>query len=284
MPLLLAMALLMQALSAWAMKGWSDELFSDRFEDAGKPVGCTIENWSSAVGLAPADAGTQDEPNGFRRYGGPCGLRVAVDGSPRYLIDYTPMSEGSYNARFYAFLDDAGTAPVDLMETLGSFDTFRVVFNWPSTNDLTLRIFDYTGAATNLTATGLGTGWHSIEVIWESDQLASIALLVDGVKIHSDSVDTSGLAVVETRLGNINGANSGGFINFDDFDSRRISWPGRLDEGDANDDGVIDVADLIAVSDEISDLGLAPGQPDCDENGSIDEADIECLVTRIDTL
>ena len=61
---------------------------------------CTVDNWTGAsTGVANADAGTQGGDN--RRYGGPCGLRVDLDGTARYVADDSPASESTYIARFY---------------------------------------------------------------------------------------------------------------------------------------------------------------------------------------
>src|SRR5690625_5139587 len=69
---------------------------------------CTVDNWDVQQGLADSDTGTQGANN--RRYGGPCGLRVGLDGSTKFVGDNSPNGEASYIARFYTFLDDVNTS------------------------------------------------------------------------------------------------------------------------------------------------------------------------------
>src|SRR5690625_7079908 len=63
---------------------------------------CTVDNWDVQEGLTNSDTGTQGANN--RRYGGPCGLRVTLDGTERYVGDDSPNGEAAYIARFYTFL------------------------------------------------------------------------------------------------------------------------------------------------------------------------------------
>lgn len=236
---------------------------------------CTISNWDDATGLADADTGTQGSSN--RRYGGPCGLRVDLDGTDRYLTDNSPASEGTYIARFYAFLDNAGSD--DLIMFADGGNNVQVWYNVPDAGDITLNVVD-SGAGNNfLTFPGVGSGWHSIELVWESAANAEIRFSVNGADDAVQTVDTSGITLTAARLGNVNGA-TGGAVDFDDFDSRRISRPGRLLRGDANNNGVVNLGDAIVVQAEVLGGGsgpFAPGQPDCNENGVINLGDAICI-------
>jgi hypothetical protein len=69
---------------------------------------------------------------------------------------------------------------------------------------------------------------------------------------------------------------TGGSVDFDDFDSRRVDRPGRLLVADANDSGDLTIADLFEVNNELGGSAFAAGQPDCDENGSITISDLFC--------
>src|SRR5690625_5110291 len=107
---------------------------------------CTVNNWDVQQGLTDSDTGTPSANN--RRYGGPCGLRVALDGTERYVVDESPNAENSYIARFYAFLNDAGTDPVLLFAaTDGAEDQVQVWYNSPQAGDVTLSVYDSTGTA-----------------------------------------------------------------------------------------------------------------------------------------
>ncbi|RFF30799.1 hypothetical protein [Wenzhouxiangella sediminis] len=243
---------------------------------------CTISNWAGgATNLADGDTGTQGASN--RRYGGPCGLQVDIDGTQRFVSDNSPQSETTYIARFYAFLDNAGSDPMIIFAADdGADDQIQVWYNFPNAGDLTLRVYDNGGGTNDLTESAVGSGWHSIEFAWDAAATSDIRFSVDGAADLTASPDTSGLAIVNAHLGNVDGtATGGGSVDFDDFDSRRIERPGRLLVGDANDDATINVFDISAIIDEVQTGTFAPGQPDCNEDGSINVFDISCLIDII---
>lgn len=239
---------------------------------------CTVQNWAGGqTGLSDADAGTQGSEN--RRYGGPCGLQVDVDGTARFVADDSPQSEGTYIARFYTYLDNAGGDAVQIFGADdGSQDQIQVWYNDPGAGDLTLRVYDNGGSAIDVTFNGVGAGWHSVEFVWEADASAQPLFSLDGTDQTGSALDTSGLSIVNAYLGNVSGANTGGTIDFDDFDSRRIDRPGRLVVADANDSGDVTSGDVTSLINELLDNGFAPGQPDCNENGEITSGDITCLI------
>lgn len=241
---------------------------------------CTVSNWQGgATNLTDGDTGTQGASN--RRYGGPCGLRVAVDGTARYVTDDSPQAEGTYIARFYTFLDNAGGNPVILFAADdGTDDQIQVWYNDPAAGDLTLRVFDNGGTPDDLTF-NVGSGWHSVELVWEADAAAQVLFSVDGDTDLSTTLDTSGLSIANAHLGNVNGAAGGGSLDYDDFDSRRIDRPGRLLLADADDNGTVDIFDAPVLRDELAGSAFAPGQPDCDENGEVDIFDATCLRDEI---
>lgn len=242
---------------------------------------CTITNWlGNETGVTDANAGTQGSSN--RRYGGPCGLRVPVDGSPHFVADNSPASESTYVARFYTFLDNAGTNPVLLFAADdGTNDQIQVLYNDPSAGDLTLSVRTSGGAYVDRTFAGVGSGWHSVEFVWAASGTAAIAFSVDGAADMTATIDTTGASIVNASLGNIDGAAGGGTIDFDDFDSRRESRPGRLTIGDANDDLSINSQDFVTVINEISGSSFAGGQPDCNEDGTINSQDFVCIINII---
>jgi len=241
---------------------------------------CVVSNWSSATVVTDADAGTQGASN--RRYGGPCGLRTP-GGAAAYVTDETPSAEGTYIARFYAFLDSAGTDPVIIYEaTDGTDERIRVWYNADNTGaaspgDLTLQVIDNVSANNFVTFTGVGSGWHSIEFTWEAAASADINFTVNGAADQTITLDTSGFQIADASLGNVDGGATG-TMDFDDFDSRRISRPGRLLVGDANDDEAVSIFDTIAIIGEFQSGVFAPGQPDCNEDGQVNIFDAICTI------
>lgn len=238
---------------------------------------CVVTNWDSATNLTNANAGTQGGAN--RRYGGPCGLRVAVDGTERIVTDNSPTAEATYIARFYTFLDNAGSNPIIIYAADdGAVDQVQVWYNFPAAGDLTLRTFDASAGTNDLTFNAVGPGWHSVEFVWEAAAAADILFSVNGAADLSTTIDTSGITLASAHLGNVNSAAGGTSIDFDDFDSRRISRPGRLLVGDANDSGGINAGDLGSVLAEINGVSFATGQPDCNENGAVNAGDLGCIL------
>lgn len=238
---------------------------------------CVVSNWNDATNLVDSDAGTQGVNN--RRYGGPCGLRTP-GGAVAYVTDETPSAEGSYIARFYAYLNNAGGGEAIIFEaTDGTDPRIEVVYDGaaPNGGDLILNVYDNVGAVPQpLSFTGIGPGWHSIELVWEAAAAADIRFSVNGGADVFTTVDTSGTVIAEASLGNVDGAATG-TMDFDDFDSRRISRPGRLVVGDSDDSGSLSFLDLFALNDELSPGGnFAPGQPDCNEDGGVTFLDLFC--------
>jgi hypothetical protein len=240
---------------------------------------CTVSNWTTPTNLSDADAGLQTGDGTNRRYGGPCGLQVDVDGTTRSVLTDTPQDESTYIVRFYTFLDNAGTGAVQLFnaDDGAGGDVVQVWYNFPAQGDLTLRVLD-AGGPTDMVQSGVSTGWHSVEFEWTAGASADIAYSVDGAADMVQTLDTSGQSVANAELGNLNGANTGGTVDFDDFDSRRIERPGRLMVGDANGDSTISGADNITLLIERNGGSYAAGQPDCNEDGEISGADNICLL------
>lgn len=243
---------------------------------------CTVANWTTPANLSDTDAGTQDDENGInRRYGGPCGLQVDIDGTTRSLLTDAPLDEVGFNVRFYTFLDNAGSDPILLFNAddgAGS-DLIQVWYNSPASGNLTLRVFD-AGGPTDFVETP-GSGWHSVEFAWAADVTADVRYSVDGETDIQQSLDTSGQTIANAEIGNLNGANTGGTVDFDDFDSRRSERPGRLLVADANGDGVVDIFDALDLRDELAETSFAPGQPDCEEDGDVDIFDALCLRDKL---
>lgn len=231
---------------------------------------CTVDNWDVQQGLTDSDTGTQGANN--RRYGGPCGLRVGLDGSTKFVGDNSPNGEASYIARFYTFLDDVNTSDPVMIFAAGDDNEDSLFEVSYEDGDLTLAVY----GATTETATfsDIGTGWHSVEVVWAAGEDTLFKMDEEGDLVVN--ADTSGQSIHYADLGNLNDAD-GGSIDFDDFDSRRSERPGRLLVGDANDDGVVNTFDIQAVGSEVTGSQYAAGQPDCNEDGLVNTFDIQCV-------
>jgi hypothetical protein len=251
---------------------------------------CVVSNWTGAVNLSDADAGVQGATN--RRYGGPCGLRAPVSGA--HVVDDSPLNEQAYKVRFYVYLDDVTTNdPIvifaaDNDEADTTYDAadnqIEVVYDADDSAGGTIMLSarDSGGTFQSTSVTGVGTGWHSVEIDWTQAASADIILNVDGGSDQTISgVDTSSVDIDNAFLGVPSGVASGGTVDFDDFDSRRTTRPGRLLVGDANNDGIINSQDFVVVINEIVGTSLAAGQPDCNEDGIINAQDFVCVINII---
>ncbi|NEZ03167.1 hypothetical protein G4Y73_03260 [Wenzhouxiangella sp. XN201] len=243
---------------------------------------CTTTNWLGGQTGSPT-VGKQDGDN--RRYGGPCGMRVALNGTAHYVTDDTPNAEETYIARFYVFLENPGTGPINLFaaDDGAGNDVIEVVFE---NGAITLYVEDQSGTPHAIPAGGVavGNGWHSVEFAWEQLGSAQISLNVDGAGEQTATVDTTGITIANAHLGNLNGAAGGGLVDFDDFDSRRSSKPGRLTVGDANADAAMGVGDLVAILSEMNEQSFAAGQPDCNEDGNVAVGDLVCVLDILNSL
>jgi hypothetical protein len=247
---------------------------------------CTVDNWQGgSPGLSNSDAGTPIDGN--RRYGGPCGLRVELGGSAAYVADDSPGGETTYIVRAYVYLDDITTGdPVVLFaaddDTGDSSYTaadaqIEVGYDADASSGgtLVLSVRDQGGSWVPLPAVdNVGTGWHSFELVWEQASSANIAFSVDGAADVTGNVNTTGITIENAFLGVLNPV-TGGSVDFDDFDSRRVDRPGRLCRGDTNGSDSVTQTDMLQIFGEVASGGtaLSGGQPDYNESGSVTQTD-----------
>lgn len=252
---------------------------------------CTLENWTSKIGETNMEVGTPANGSN-RRYSGPCGLKIGLNGEEAYLINAAPAAnaprdEDKFNVRFYFFLDDV-SSDVTFYQALDGTDaaiTATYVATGSNANNVSVR-FGPSAAAT-LSVGPVSAGWNSLEIQWVSDSSATLKAIL-GNALRTDvktatGIDTSTLKIDSARLGvsrAIVGSvpSSTGTIDFDAYDSRRgDDVPGRLVAGDANGSGSITIADLFVAQASRTDPEAAVGQPDCNEDGAVGIADLFCI-------
>lgn len=247
---------------------------------------CTLNNWSAKVGDTNLSAGTQGANN--RRYAGPCGLRVSLAGSEAYLTDNSPVAETVFNTRFYFFLNSV-TQDVSIFEALDGTDRAISATYDQSENKVNVVFQTGTGSTSSILSVGpVATGWNSLEIQWSSGATVTPKAILGNASgtdtQTSVAVDTSNFTIDSTKLGAINAlatVPTGGSIDFDDYDSRRDTVPGRLLAGDANSDGALNIFDVVAARNNILGNAVATGQPDCNEDGEINIFDVVCMRVKI---
>ena len=250
---------------------------------------CTIANWDDSTGSLFAG----DPGDGNKRYGGPCSLEVTLNGAAAWVENEfqqgtdpgVPLNEPRHISRFYAFFGDiSGSEQFVLYELYNTSDVSVMTLSFdPTTENI---VVNPAGGGTETLST-VPNRWHSIEVDWNVESAGSESVTVEvGTEagtsdqvIPITSTDSVGVA----RVGNVDGANTGGELYIDDFDSRRLSSPGRLCRGLTDPDRApagdgwqrINSDDRQAIFNEVATGGGFPagGQPDFNEDGLVNSDD-----------
>lgn len=258
---------------------------------AGVPAAaCTMSTWSSTSGSQGLSTGTPDA--GHRRFDGQCGLKVETDQQPRYVEDGSPEGETKYFARFYFFADDLelnGGDWVDLFAAYsgGSRPSPLLTVRLRQTGDgreLVLRTLDG-GRMTESSPVPIRRGWRGVAVSWaqaSGPANGQAELAVDGAtRATMAGLDNRGGVIDLARLGSVEAKGGQGDLYYDAFESRRKTPVDMLVSGDATGDETLDAADLVSVVNEINGKSLAQGRPDCNRDGVVDGADLDCLANEI---
>ena len=262
---------------------------------------CTIGNWAGgAFNASSLFAGTP--ASGNSRYGGPCSLRVSMNDGEAFVVDNSPIAEQEYITRFYfnpngnanAGLPMIIFAANDASNGTGD-DVMQLWYNVSSASPFTpaagaaTLVITEDGGSTQITVDASdirGSGWNSFEIVWGSGAAADITMSVNGGADQTVSGNTSNERVRSALLGFVadDGSNisSGTPVYFDDFDSRRLTRPGRLLACDADDNGLVNILDALDVLREIGpDEDLAAGQPDCNEDGTVNVLDALAILNIV---
>ncbi len=168
-------------------------------------------------------------------YWGVYGLAVTVSGQDTYVEDNSPLSEGEYHARFYV---NPNGVTIGSGQTVDLFDGYSNAVSGSPVFQVQMQ--ESSGAyQVRIGASGaystwytLASGWNAIEIEYTAVPLyGEMNLYVGGnLKGSLGNLNDGGSKVDLVRLGalNVQTANPGGTLYFDDFDSRRFSSPGLL--------------------------------------------------------
>lgn len=243
-------------------RGWLAALAVAGVAFAAPAMACTTANWSSESGAVLAGDPMAD---GVARYQGECGLEVTGTG---FVQDDRPAGIDRIVTRFYVLNDNTATATVysGFGDTGGGDERFNVTLD--SGGNVTLTD---TVSGANVSQSG-ATNWLSVEIDWgRGAGDGFISLSVNGQTAVEDTglSNDSGPSLSSVRLGNLNGAS--GALSFDSYESRRSTAVGRLCNCNANgsSDDVVNVQDMIVLSNEIGGASLASGTPDCNNDGGV---------------
>jgi hypothetical protein len=231
---------------------------------------CAINLWN---GVNTATAANTQEPtptNGFSRFSGKCGLRIAGAAAATYVEDISVSGATTYKARFYVFTgtaDTTGTGYVYLARSSGGApaDLIRIAYTG---GNLQTTVAGSTAAIANIPAAA--NLWHSVELEWANGTAQPFSITVQGLgaAVTQTGTVTQAATLGSVRLGLSAGAT--GIAQFDEYDSRRTTAPGRLNVCDVNNDGIVSIQDRIAINTEILNpisANLVIGQGDANRDG-----------------
>jgi hypothetical protein len=235
---------------------------------------CTVLNWdavSGAVVNGDSDAtGSVGSPPNFKRYAGPCSLKVTFGADAEWVENDQggALDEANYIARFYVYLTDVAGTNVPLFEAYDGTNAALFAVLYSDTLSIGL---DTDGDGAPDVSGAAQAGWNSVEVAYDGTTLSAS---INGAADISAATDLT-TNVASVRLGDIDGGVGSGVAYFDDFDSRRVSRPGRLCRGLTGDGTNLGLPDAFSIYDEFTSGPnlLAGGQPDYNEDGSVDLQD-----------
>lgn len=259
---------------------------------------CSVDRWSAQTGDNAFSVGQQTPTSQNKRFVGECGFRVSVAGTATFVTDNSPGTlglgtDGKYIVRFYAYLDQSESGPDPILLFAGasgpamdgSDDEVQIWYNWPSQQDLSMRVYHNGGETTSQALANVGSpgSWHAIGFEWEaSGNQDNVLFFVDDSFQDSLSVDTTNRTITLAHLGNVNAADNGTAVHFDDFDSRRSNRPELFQPWSVTGADSCTVTDIRALRNEVRTAGSAnpsfvAGVADCTADGSVNVTDIRCV-------
>lgn len=229
-------------------------------------LACQTTLWDGGVTDATAGGPTAD---GIARVSGLCGMKVtATDG---HVADNKPTGETTFISRFYFFPKNIAAGSHEIFvalsdQTDNNSDVFVISYD---SGNITV---DATAAGGNsVTVAADPTHWNLVEVAWTSGGTGELWVNSDALVDTATDTFTPGTGSIDrVVMGGPDGA------LFDDYESHRSLAVGSLLIGDSNDNGSINLFDLISIQNDILGNGLANGQPDCNLNGSVNLFDLIC--------
>lgn len=244
-------------------------------------LACTVANWNGA-NTATTAANAGGPADGIARYSGVCALSVD---SGKYVTDNTPGTEGIYRARFYVLTKATG----------GTVTIFKAGSDDNAGGTAAIEV-DFTGSTFAFRQNGASAGsvsgiqankWYSIEMFYKAGNAFTASVWGAGGTSEVGNVNVTsavGSATVgSARMGAISGSTGTAKLGFDAFESTRSETTaiGRLCRGDATGEGNLNIADRMAINQELAGISYQSGQPDCTEDGTLNIADRLCLNQRL---
>jgi len=254
----------------------------------GWATACSLNGWDEVATAGSAGqvltVGTPADAAPVPRYSGPCAAIAKAPGN--YVTDTLTLEDWAYHARFYVFVD----VPAQEVEFFRASNASGQTIIKIRQNLTTLK-FD-TSANVTFTSPVVPGRWYAIELDWNAGQPMTVEVRGAGTDPTPRFSVVAGNAadrIKKVSLGWVSGTGTGR-IAIDAYATRRLTgWEsdiaiGRLCRGDTDIDNYyrgLEADDMVRTRNEVAGLGLAPGQPDCDENGQVNSADATCIGAAI---
>jgi hypothetical protein len=244
---------------------------------------CDLSQWSSSTASDPGTSLTASVPDAtVSRYAGRCAM---VARSPaNYVTDATPLGEPAFHARFYVMSKrlgpgavPTGTSIVFRARNSAGADMITVRFN-NSGVDGRFEFATSSGVFASSAVVALDR-WYAVELNWKAGMAMTATVQGAGAAMLPPVFTTNAAAsdrVDTVSLGWVSGGSTDAIFLFDAYESRRATPIGRVCRGDADGSDLRDAGDLSSIANEFLGVGLAPLQPDCNEDGRVDAADAIC--------
>lgn len=243
---------------------------------------CSKNAWlGNATAAAGVLASGPELPAGnaskIARYSGKCAMRASAG---QFVTDNTPNAEGTYRARFYVYTGNGNGKffSATAGEDASGAEIVGISFNGSA--------FTFTGPTGVGTVPAVANRWYSIEFLHQTGAGFTASVQGNAATTATTVSGTSATGTVGSAALGFIGTGTGSFLA-DEFESTRSATTaiGRKCRGNANGtDTIISLADRIQINNEINGAltgtGVAPGQPDFNEDGIVSLAD-RTLVAQI---
>ena len=230
-------------------------------------MACSTDAWASAEAGAMAD----DPTNGVSRLSGFCALEVTGTG---HVVDNSPTAETTFIGSFWMFPKNLSAGTYEIFVALsdeGDVNSDVFVVSYDGAN----FVLDASAAGGDTATVAANTSlWNQVEFSWSSGGVGSLWVNSDATVDPADDTFAPGTGSIEqVRMGAVDGISTDTAF-FDHYESHRSLPVGPPLIGDSNDNGSINLFDLISIQNDILGNGLAAGQPDCNLNGSVNLFDL----------
>jgi hypothetical protein len=249
-------------------------------------LACSTDGWdaeSGAVAVGQPFGATPPDINGVSRFEELCALMATDTGH----VQTNAPSHSRVRGRFYVFPDltvSRGTSPSDVLIAFsaenGTGELMSIAWddgNW---------VADATANGGTSGMSGGTGGWDLIEFDWNPgastvDVWVNADATTDPATFSIASGGAATMEAVQMGLPTGHGPGNSGSVFLDSVEMHNETPIGPTFHCDADPNGVVEVEDAIAVIDEVFQVALSAGTPDCDSTGVVEVEDAIAIINVI---